>query len=313
MAAIPLPVDHITAAIDRAYETKPKDLSRGGRLGAGTLGEECERRLWYGFRWSHEPEVLEGRKLRLFETGHREEIRLLDYLRLVGCAVETGDDGQIAISGVGGHLAGYLDGEATGVPGAPVAVHVVECKTHNDKSFKALVKDGVEKAKPAHYAQMQTYMHHRGRERALYIAVNKNDDALYTERVAYDPVYAAALVAKAERIITAQTPPARLHDDPTSKAAWACNYCPARPQCHEKAFAPRSCRSCLHSTPTLQGEAEWTCARWGKALTIQEQREGCPAHKFIPQLVPWEQFDAALDGSFVAYRMPDGSIWRDGE
>jgi hypothetical protein len=312
MAAIPMPVDTISAAVDRAYEARPKDMSRGGRLGAGTLGEECERRLWYGFRWAHEPEILEGRKLRLFETGHREEIRLLDYLRLIGCEVSTGDDGQIGVTAVAGHLGGYLDGEATGVPGAPVAVHVVECKTHNDKSFKALLKDGVEKAKPAHYAQMQTYMHLRGRNRALYIAVNKNDDALYTERVAYDPVFGAALMAKAERVVTAASPLPKLHDDPTSKAAWACRYCPARPQCHEKAFAPRSCRSCLHSTPLLDGVAAWHCARWDRTLGIAEQRAGCPAHRFIPQLVPGEQIDVDLERQAVTYLI-GGAEWVDGE
>lgn len=315
MALLPEPVDHIVSAIDAAYETKHHE-ERRGYLGASGIGEECERRLWHAFRWAHEPEGFQGRMLRLFETGHREEIRLLDYLRLIGCEVVEIDPDtqqQFAIASVGGHFRGHLDGEVSGLPGAPVTVHVVECKTHNEKSFKALQKDGVEKAKPTHYAQMQTYMHHRERTRALYIAVNKNTDELYCERVEYNPVVALAIMAKAERVILADVPPPKLHDDPKSKAAWACAYCPARTQCHEKAFAPRSCRTCLHATPTMQGDAEWTCARWGRVLSIDEQRAGCPAHAYIPALVAAEQIDADPVKMTVTYKLPSGETWIDGE
>ena len=36
------------------------------------------------------------------------------------------------------------------------------------------------------------------------------------------------------------------------------------------------------------------------------------AHLFIPDLIQGEQFDADPDGAWVAYRKPDGSVWRDG-
>ena len=53
-------------------------------------------------------------------------------------------------------------------------------------------------------------MHHRGLTRALYVAVNKNDDELYAERVKYDAARALSLVAKAERIVAAHAAPAKL-------------------------------------------------------------------------------------------------------
>ena len=317
MPPLPDPIEHIAAAIDAAYERKPTDARRG-YLGASVIGDECERKLWYGFRWSHEPEGFDGRKLRLFETGHREEARLLDYLRLIGCEVDEIDPSsgkQFGVSAIGGHFRGHLDGEATNIPGAPVAVHVIECKTHNEKSFKALQKDKVEKAKPAHFAQMQVYMHLRGHSRALYLAVNKNTDELHAERVHYDPGAATRIMAKAERVIKAERAPPKLHDDPSSKAAWLCNYCPARPQCHEKAFAPRSCRSCLNATAIIDDsdKAAWHCARWDKVLTLEEQRQGCPAHLYLPDLVPGEQVDATSEPPSVTYKMPNGDLWTDTE
>ena len=64
----------------------------------------------------------------------------------------------------------------TGLPGAEKTVHMLEVKTSSDKLFKVLQKEGVEKAKPEHFAQMQIYMKWSldqfcadGCKRALYV------------------------------------------------------------------------------------------------------------------------------------------------
>jgi hypothetical protein len=49
-----------------------------------------------------------------------------------------------------------------------------------------LEKKGVKVSKPMHWAQMQVYMLGTKIERALYVAVCKDDDRIYTERVKYD-------------------------------------------------------------------------------------------------------------------------------
>ena len=41
------------------------------------------------------------------------------------------------------------------------------------------------------------------------------------------------------------------------------------------------------------------------------EQEDVEKHLFVPDLVPGEQIDAADDR--VSYRMPDGSVWIDGE
>jgi len=79
MAELPAPHQPTLDAIYRAYEAKA-DRTQRGYLGMSTMGNECDRAIWYAFRWAHPPEQLDGRKLRLFQTGHREEARMLDDL-----------------------------------------------------------------------------------------------------------------------------------------------------------------------------------------------------------------------------------------
>ena len=313
MAALDLETETV-AAIRRAYADAHDEHERT-YLGCSVIGDECERRLWYGFRWAVPPERLDGRKLRLFATGHREEARMVDDLRRSGVTVldtYPGTDEQISVSAAGGHFRGHLDGEAMGVKEAPKTVHLLECKTHAAKSFRALLKEGVRTSKPAHYDQMQVYMHLRSLTRALYLAHNKDDDDLYSERVERDPLRGAQLVAKAERIVTESSPPPKLHEDPSSRLAWMCPFCPALGVCHEGRWARRNCRTCLHATPEMDGDGHWSCARHRRDLSPADQRAGCAHHAFIPALVPGEQIDADEEAGTVTYTLSTGAPFVDG-
>lgn len=305
MAPIPPPstptVDAIYASYEAAQESGYRD-----HLGASGIGAECERAQWYGFRWTTRARHT-GRLLRLFQTGHLAEARFVADLRRIGVTVhEVGEDGQqFNFRDSTGHFGGSCDGVGIGFPEAPKAWHVCEFKTHSAKSFASLEKDGVEKSKPLHFAQMQVYMHLAGIERAFYLAVNKDTDALYQERIRYDAEVALRLMAKAARIIGAAQPPARISADP----AWfQCRFCDHRDTCHGEAMPERHCRSCLHSTPVEDGW--WRCERHGCVLSSPDQRTGCAAHLYIPGLVPVEQTDAGED--WISYTMPDGTTWRDG-
>ena len=64
-------------------------------------------------------------------------------------------------------------------------------------SFAQLLKVGVREHKPQHFAQMQIYMHLTGITRAMYLAVNKDTDDLFVERIEVDRAYAERLIDKA--------------------------------------------------------------------------------------------------------------------
>src|SRR5512147_3316694 len=179
MAPLPPPPMPTLDAIYAAYVVEADDGFRD-HLGASTIGKDCERALWYDFRWVTR-RAFSGRMLRLFDTGKREEDRLVRDLRRTGATVldadpETGRQWQV--TALGGHFGGSLDAVAIGLLEAPKTWHVVEFKTHSAKSFATLKKDGVEREKPRHWAQMQVYMHLTGITRALYVAVCKDTDCI---------------------------------------------------------------------------------------------------------------------------------------
>lgn len=312
MPELPSPISHTVEAIYSALAKRANHSdSRGVPMSA--VANECSRAIWYGLRWAAPPEELTGQKQRRFGTGHREEERLLNDLEAAGVTVERTDPAtgqQFRVELANGWLRGKIDGRAIGLLEAPKAMHVVECKSHNDRSFKEVVKKKLREGKPDHYAQIQLYMHAQGLSRGLYLAVNKNTDELYAERVEYDPAYCLQLEAKVARVVAANDAPPRLHDDPRSKAAFACQWCPALTLCHEGTWARVNCRTCL-SAEFRDGAEVW-CTLTGKALSYEEQQRGCGQHLYLPSLVPGEQSDANPAARTVTYRLPDGSTWIDG-
>ena len=304
MAELPAITSLTREAIFAGYEA---DASEGFRshLGASLIGKACERALWYDFRWTTKARF-EGRVLRLFETGNREEERLVRNLRRTGATVlevdpETGR--QFRVQAHGGHFGGSLDGVALHLLEAPKAWHVLEFKTHSNKSFTDLVAKKVRESKPQHFAQMQIYMHLMGMNRAMYLAVNKDTDDLYVQRVEADVAYTEQLLEKARRIIFAPTPLPRISEEPSW---YQCRLCDHADVCHGPRAAEINCRTCLHSTPV---EGGWHCDRHQKPLSEVDQRTGCEQHLYLPPLVPAAQVDAGED--WVDYEFSDGVRWRD--
>lgn len=313
MVALPETQSQTAAAMDRAREAanKPRD---GYRIPASGIGHECERSLWYSFRWVSPPKAFDGRMLRLFEDGNLGETQIMGDLRAAGITVidrdERNPEKQIGVSFADGHGFGFLDGEAMNIPEAPKTIHVVEVKTHKAESYRAVLKHGVKAKKPDHYAQMMIYMHVRKRSRALYVFKNKDTSEVETQRVDYVMADAVALNLKAERIAFADRPPPKLHEDPDAKAAFQCKFmCEHRGVCHDKAPVRRNCRTCIFVTPARGGS--WVCDRMKHELTREAQGQGCPLHLIIPDLVAGHQVDADLEAGWIDYEMADGSRWRD--
>ena len=282
-------------------------------LGGSVLGRECERALWYGFRWANGGgDTFDGRMLRLFDRGQREEQVFVEELRAIGCTVPE-ESRQTRFKACAGHAGGGIDGAALGVPDAPRTWHLLEMKTHNARSYAELSKKGVKDAKPEHWAQMQIYMRWAQLDRALYLAVNKDTDELYAERVKVDTEAGAALEEKADRIIFAAEPPPRLSDDPSF---FKCKFCPAAQTCHTARLPAPSCRTCLHATPERDGDGRWSCALAdaGVSIPLDVQRSGCESHLYIPALLKrWgEVEDASEAEGWVSYKAADGHEFRNG-
>lgn len=310
MAAVPTNPSSTVQAIYRLHEARQAEQAPRPHLGASLIGRSCERALWYGFHWAA-PRAFSGRMLRLFDRGQLEEARFVAELRGIGCEVletdpETGK--QFQFIDVDGHFGGSMDGAACGLPEASKAWHVLEFKTHNTRSFAELKVKGVREAKPEHWAQMQCYMGWSGMDRALYLAVCKDTDELYAERLEADPIAFVELVAKAERIIHANQPPARINEDPSW---WVCKLCDFHAICHGESAPAMNCRTCIHSTPIPGGH--WHCGRWQEAVPLDVQPQGCEEHRFIPPMITFADPVDVTDSGSVLYRHhADGIFWANG-
>lgn len=296
-------VDQIATDIYKQYEKRNIKEEPRTYLGGSAIGQECSRALWYSFRWSTK-EAFEGRMLRLFQTGHLAEPRFIEDLRSIGCEVWDADPAtgkQFGYQDVHGHMRGNLDAVALHIPGGGKAPHLVEMKTHSDKSFKELKSKGVKVAKPQHYAQMIVYAGWAKLTRMLYLAVNKNTDELYTERLEFDLVEFEKLIAKAEAIIFAATPPPKLRDDPKY---FTCNWCAQKTVCHNHQVPALSCRTCVYATPERDGDARWSCDFHKRDLTVEVQRTGCAEHLPLPFLLTYAEPIDSGDG-WIQFKRTD--------
>src|SRR6516162_3034536 len=129
----------IDAALLHAREAEPPRRY----IGASVLGDVCQRRVAY--RWRGETgEPLDGRSLRIFETGHRLERLLAEWIdsagfNLITLDPETGE--QYAFSD--GPIAGHADGILRGGPNVGLEYPVLwEAKGLNDRVWNDIVKRG---------------------------------------------------------------------------------------------------------------------------------------------------------------------------
>jgi len=314
MTAIPPPKQPTVEAIWKAREERQRSKPHyeGYGISASVLGHECDRKLWYTLRWASEPEEITGHKLRIFERGDIEEQRVIDDLRLAGLEVndvnpETGRQWRFSLAE--GFIRGKADGRATGFLEAPKTEHVIEIKSMKAADWRAVVKHGLGKKKIDHWHQLHSGMVALGITRGAYIAVNKDTDEIYIERINLDIEEGNRQVARVMRIVEEHEAPARISD---SEDGFACKFCQHKAVCHSAEFSRRHCRSCVHFTFVSDGNGH--CERFDEPMSPKQQQNGknCPAHLFLPSLVPGEQIDANPGEEWIEYKLPDGTTWRDG-
>lgn len=264
--------------VDAAAVAKPRGNS--WRLGPSALEDECDRKVWYGYRWTH-ADQRSAQMRRLLDHGKASEERIVGWLRDAGVILQEVDPNasphalnkQFRIRAGGGHIGGYLDGVAH-LPQAYAYPYpmVAEFKSHNDKSFKLLEKDDVEKAKPAHKAQMGFYGWKYDYRYSLYAALNKNDDHLHIEIVENDYSEARDNERRLIEIINSPRPPARITETITD---FRCKMCRHAAVCHQGAEYDVNCRSCDYASPVDGGE--WRCNLVSQIIPRDFVKVGCAA------------------------------------
>jgi len=198
-----------------------------------------------------------------------------------------------------GHFGGSMDGAVHGLRESG-QWHVLEFKTAGRKAFDKLIKEGVQKAQPTHWAQMQCYMRWSGMTRALYVSVCKDDDRLHLERVDYDRKAAEAYFQRAQDIIASDVPLERISDDPSW---YECKWCEHAGVCHGDRAPQVSCRTCCHVTFRRDGSTH--CGLYKAEIPVATQRTGCNKHLYNPAMLRnWARpIDANQADNWVLYQL----------
>lgn len=267
-----LVAERITKEIDE-YCVKAYNDGYRSHLGASLIGRECPRELWYTFRWVGALPK-DGRMYRLFNRGHREEERFVEWLRGIGCTIEThNEDGkQFRIVGVSGHFGGSRDAAGSLPANWDISERLLfEFKTSGTGSkFDKLVHNGVAVEKQDHYGQMSVYGRKNNIRFAMYGCINKNDDDLYIEIVKLDWKLAEQLENRAQHIIASPIPPERISESATF---WKCKFCDYKPICHDKQKPEKNCRSCRFAKPAI--DAAWHCEQFNAIIPEDFIPQGC--------------------------------------
>lgn len=306
MAAIPETQNTIENLIYKAWADDAAPPRP--HMGASMLGHPCDRYLWLKFRWVMK-ERHSGRMLILFDRGHREEERVVSHLRRIGAHVEKTGANQARVS-FGAHVSGSIDGIVSALPIAPKAKAVLEIKTHSDKSFTELKRAGVQKSKPMHWVQMCVYGYGESLDRALYVAVNKNTDEIYTEWLHLDKEVAEKAIARGKRIALSDRMPEPVMGG--CESWYQCKVCDMHKFCWLTNCTDQvTCRNCAHST--AKDDNTWHCERHNADdIPVEFQRTGCDSHVLHPDLVPWK-IHTDLSTEWEAVWMIDGIPVRNGE
>ncbi len=216
----------VMLAIDEALEAQAKLEPSRTYLGMSTIGEPCERKIWYGLRFKRD---IEARGIRCIQDGHTGELLMAERLRLVGYNVF---DQQIQFTDYDGKFIGHPDGKIV----LNKKTHIWEHKQVNEKKFKEFQKlkeqdpyTALEKWDEIYYAQAQLYMRYSGLERHYLTVATPGGRDYDDTRTRYSDRKAESLRDKARRIIEAETEPARLSDNPSF---FKCKMCEHRSRCH---------------------------------------------------------------------------------
>jgi len=233
MAIIPK-INTLNEIMDnKTYKMEYRDY-----LGYSGLGEECERKIWYGFRWAYDKEH-SARVNRIFDRGKMEEYRIQSSLVEKGCTILNVEK---EVEGVTGHVRGHIDGIVYNVPTAEKTEHLLEIKTMKNSSFQKYMKDGLKNYSKTYWQQIHSYMGHLNISRCLYVVTNKDTEERDYKRIKFDRDSFTEGERKALRIITSPNSPDRLIG--ANRTFFKCKFCDARKQCLYDEPLKVTCRTC---------------------------------------------------------------------
>jgi hypothetical protein len=229
-------VREIHDAVDRALVEKALKNPPRNYLGASSIGAGCERKTQLEYLGTApDPDYSpEARTQRIFARGHLMEELAIGWLRDGGFDIRTRkpDGSQYGFAAADGRFRGHIDGVVMSGPGLNTPA-LWEHKAVGQKSWTAISRSGVVKAKPEYADQMAVYQAYMNlTEPALFQATNCDTMEIHFELVPFDKKRAQAASDRAVAIILDSEAGAfrpKATDDPDF---YLCKGCQFRRRCH---------------------------------------------------------------------------------
>jgi hypothetical protein len=201
-----------------------------GYLGASAVGHECLRRIQYD--WMCDPEH-PARLRDIFDRGHYFEQRSREHLDRAGFKFAPED--RLKFTALDGMLSGHADGILTSGPKITDIAYpcLWEHKAINAKAWRALDRDGIEKAYPQYAAQVALYQHFLcvDENPAIFTVVNADTCERLHLLVPFNAGMARATIMRAETAIAATRAGELLPRFTTDQNNWRCRLCGHRERC----------------------------------------------------------------------------------
>lgn len=314
-------VSKVQKIIDDINETiEHKSNSSGYKryyLGASSIGNECSRQLWYGFRHCSQ-EYVDSKSQKRFDDGFHSEDVYIKRLKDAGYQLQHEEDGkQYGFKDLGGWFRGHRDGKLFNLPEIGNAIWEHKSSAKWKALDKAIEKHGEENAlkewNETYYYQGQLYMGYDktnwhvltcasegSREETIVLTQFNENDFNRTRE-------------KARNIICSDSPPPKISDNPTF---FKCGWCHAKEVCHSFALPKPNCRNCAYVTFDADNpDNENPRAHCGKFDNYipnpKAMQEFYACHRFNPCFFEEDCF--GLQGDDIVYRTMEGKDFKNGD
>lgn len=212
-------IEKINTALFKQLESKPKR----DYIGASSIGNPCERAVWYDFHFPEKGHINSPTTLLTFRVGEYIESMIISLLRASNAllASQVHAESKAFPTFQGNYDAWIeLDGE----------MHVLEIKTASNSNFSQAKSKGVKIWRPQYYDQIQSYLGMSEKQSGILLIVNKDTSEIYEEKINFDKFHYELLVSKAKRLVNTTQVPERINNSPIY---YLCKMCKFKEVCHQ--------------------------------------------------------------------------------
>lgn len=231
--------DPLIDAIYANLEAKAKEEKPRNYVGASSIGDDCERKLYYRLRHSEEAAPRKAELILAANDGYRSEDYVASLIREIpGVELTTHDVHGKQLGFRHGIFAGHIDGIIDGLPQAPKTSYIWENKCSNEKKYNALIKakekfgtkGALEQWDYIYYCQAVIYMHFFDLKRHYTTVSMAGSRKIQSVRTVANPKLAKMLIEKAVRIGNATSAPFGISENPSW---YKCKWCDFNEFCHK--------------------------------------------------------------------------------